>query len=124
MREKGCSTYIRFSQALSILEKIQEHKETSFSSIVSQRDPYGLNYYENKTERMFKPKHFTSFVGAVKIYYYGWQTKGIGYVERDKITSKLDTLDKYKIFISKANGAASKQIPYSVISEPFIAFPN
>lgn len=124
LREEGCSTYIRFSQAISILKKVRRKRELSFSSIVSQRDPYGLNYYEGKTERMFKPKYFSEFNNSVKVYYFGWQNNGIGYVDRNKITTRIETLDNYKIFISKANGAASKQIPYSVISKPFIGYPN
>jgi len=124
LKEEGCSTYIRYSEAISILEKVRAFKEESFSEIVSQRDPFGLNYFENGTERMFKPTKFEAFNNSVKVYYFGWSKKGLGYVERSKITTRLEQVDKYKIFISKANGAASKQAPYAVISQPFIAAPN
>ena len=124
LKEEGCSTYIRYSQAISILDKVKAFGEESFSTIVSQRDPFGLNYYEGKTERMFKPTEFNPFENSVKVYYFGWQSKGIGYVDPNKITTRKDTVGKYKILISKANGAASKQAPYAVISQPFIASPN
>lgn len=124
LREDGCNTYIRYSQAISILNKVRAFGEESFSNIVSQRDPFGLNYFEGHTERMFKPSRFEYFEGAVKVYYFGWQSKGIGYVEPSKITTRKDVVGKYKVMISKANGAASKQAPYAVISQPFIARPN
>ena len=124
LKEDGCSTFIRFSEAISILHKIKDRKEPSFSEIVSQRDPFGLNYYENGTERMFKPTEFKPFKNSIKIYYFGWQKNGIGYVERSKVETRKEYIDKYKIFISKANGAASKQAPYAVISQPFVSGPG
>ncbi len=124
LREDGCSTFIRFSEAISILNKVNNLNEIKFSTIVSPRDPFGLNYFEGKTERMFKPTIFKKENGLVGVYYFGYKAKGMGYVEKNKITTKQDVVDKYKVLISKANGAASKQAPYSVISAPFIAGPN
>ena len=123
LKEDGCSTYIRYSQALSILKKVKDHGETNFSDIVSQRDPFGLNYYDGKTEHMFKPTRFTPFPNSIKLYYFGWQSSGVGYIEPKKITMRKDAINKYKVLISKANGAASKQAPYAVISQPFVAAP-
>lgn len=124
LKEEGCSTYIRHSEAISILEKVNRLNEPKFSDIVSPRDPFGLNYFEGKTERMFKPTIFKKSDGLVGVYYFGYRNTGLGYVERKKITTKIDVVDKYKVFISKANGAASKQAPYAVISTPFIGYPN
>lgn len=124
LKEEGCSTYIRHSEAISILEKVNRLNEPKFSDIVSPRDPFGLNYFEGKTERMFKPTIFKKSDGLVGVYYFGYRNTGLGYVERKKITTKIDVVDKYKVFISKANGAASKQALYAVISTPFIGYPN
>ena len=124
LQEKGVTTFIRVQEALSILHKVKAVNEISFSSIVSPRDPFGLNYYENGSERMFKLFTKTKNVNDCEIYYNGWQREGICYTSRQKVTTRASAIDKYKVFISKANGAASNKIPYSVISKPFIGYPN
>ena len=122
--EEGLTSFIRFSEALSILKKVKKYQEPSFSDIVSPRDPFGLNYYENGSERMFKLFHKERQEGDCEIYYNGWQREGICFANRSKVTTRLDAIDLYKVFISKANGAASNKIPYSVLSKPFIGKPN
>lgn len=122
--EEGLTSFIRFSEALSILKKVKKYQEPSFSDIVSPRDPFGLNYYENGSERMFKLFHKERQEGDCEIYYNGWQREGICFANRSKVTTRLDAVDLYKVFISKANGAASNKIPYSVLSKPFIGKPN
>lgn len=124
LREEGLDTFIRFQEALSILDKVKKYNETSFSSIVSPRDPFGLNYYENGSERMFKLFTKEKHIGDCEIYYNGWQREGICYTSRSKVTERAQAIDKYKVFISKANGAASNKIPYGVISKPFVGEPN
>ena len=124
MVEPGFNTFIRFDEALSILFKIKNYREPSFSSLVSPRDPFGLNYYENGSERMFKIFSNESSVNNYKIYYFGWQRDGIRYADKKYVKTNKEAIEKYKILISKANGAASAKIPYSVISEPFIAEPG
>ena len=43
MKEEGLESFIRDHEAISILKKVRAKKEKSFSDIVSQRDPFGLN---------------------------------------------------------------------------------
>ncbi len=122
--EKGLETFIRFPQALSILDKIRSKKEKSFSTIVSQRDPFGLNYYENGKEKMFKLFNSTKKEWYCEIYSFGWQKTGIQYADKKYVTTAKDAINKYKVFISKANGAASSKAPYAVLSKPIIGKPN
>ena len=124
LKEDGVSTFIRFNDGVNILNKVKSFKENTFDSIVSPRDPFGLNYYENGSERMFKLFEYENGKNKLPIYYNGWQKKGIAYADKKYLQSRFDAVDKYKIFISKANGAASSKIPYSVISKPFIGDKN
>ena len=121
---EDADTFIRFHEALSILKKIRAFHEKSFSSIVSQRDPFGLNYYENGKECMFKifDKNRTS--SKVQIYSFGWKEDSPDYAEKKFVTTNHDAVEKYKVFISKANGAASAKAPYAVLSKPFVGNPN
>lgn len=52
--EDGLDTFVRNNEALSILKKVQSLGERTFDDIVSQRDPFGLNYFEDKKEIMFR----------------------------------------------------------------------
>lgn len=122
--EPGFSTYIRFNEALSILKKVKKLGEDSFDKLVSPRDPFGLNYYENGSERMFKKFSPVKGNNDCEIYYFGWQRTGIQYANKSYITTRKDSVHKYKVFISKANGAASNKIPYTVLSKPFVAKPG
>lgn len=122
--EEGLSTFVRFNEAISILEKVRGLHEHSFSEIVSQRDPFGLNYFEDGHEKMFKLIRKTPSKDDCKIYSFGWQREGISYTDRKYVSTNKDAMDMYKIFISKANGAASSKIPYSVLSQPFVASPG
>ena len=122
--QKNMTTFIRQNEAISIIKKVQSKKELAFSEIVSQRDPFGLNYFEDGHENMFKlfcPKNTRN---SSIIYSFNWQKEGVKYAERKYITTNINALDKWKVFISKANGAASSKAPYSVLSKPFVAEPN
>ncbi len=122
--EPGLNTFVRFNEALSILRKATSTEFLSFSDIVSQRDPFGLNYYEDGKEKMFKLFSKEKKPGDQIIYSFGWQKDGISYANEKYVQTRKDAVNKYKVFISKANGAASVKAPYSVLSKPFVAEPG
>ena len=121
--EKGLDTFIRQNEAVGILKKVLAHKEKSFEQLVSPRDPYGLNYYENGVEKMFKIMSKTPSGNSVGIYYFGWLKDGIQYTDRKYITTNFSSVDKYKVMISKAYGERG-DYPYFVIGKPFVAKPG
>ena len=91
--EKGCDVFIRHNKAISILRKVQNKKEKSFTTIVSSRKPFGLatNFsdFSDKKE-----------VNTIKIYANQKQ----GYVRKDLITDNSQLLKAYKLFIPEAIG--------------------
>ena len=121
--EKGLNTFIRENEAVSILKKAWKDKTDSFESIVSPRDPFGLNYYENGREIMFKKIEDKPFENSIKIYYYGWLKDGLKYADKEYVTTYNHVVDKYKVMISKAYGERGAY-PYFIIGKPFIAEPG
>ena len=121
--EKGLNTFIRENDAVSILKKAWKDKVDSFDTIVSPRDPFGLNYYENGREIMFKRIEEKPFTNSIKIYYYGWLKDGLKYADRKYVTTYNHVVDKYKVMVSKAYGERGAY-PYFIIGKPFIAGPG
>ncbi len=120
LREENFNVFIRCSQSFSILQKVMDKKENSFSTIVSPRDPFGLNYIdESGKERVFKEFEKDKKKTNTPIYVQGWKKSGIPHVSLNKITTRFEYISKYKIFISKAYGW-NGNLPCQVINQPFI----
>lgn len=105
---EGDDTFIRFNQAVSILQKVRKFKEPLFFESISTRKPFGL---DTKPDISYEPSS-----DRVKIYAYPKN----GYIEREKITVNSDLIDKMKVCISYAYGERGN-FPYFVIGKPFIA---
>ena len=109
--EDGLDTFIRYNQAISILEKVSSFKEESFIKYVSSQKPFGLRTYAKGKNEYFP--------NSVKLY----GSTGTTYISQDEITSNLDWLDKYKVYISRAYGERISK-SYWVIGKPFLGEPN
>lgn len=100
---------VRYNDAVSIIHKVQEKNEKLFSSIVSPLMPYGLSTnYRGDAVR----KNNTE----LKLY----ASDGVTYVPRSAITKGLDTVDSYKVLMSKTSaehaGEPGKDGRYRVIT--------
>lgn len=109
--EKNAESFVRFNESIAILRKIQAFKESSFSSIVSTRKPFGLEandaiYEQNSNNRYF-------------VYAYPKS----GFVDKNCIRCNFEKVNKYKVLISKAYGERG-EFPYWVLGKPFIGEPN
>ena len=109
--EKGCTTFIRYNEAISILHKVQKFGEEPFSKQVSSQKPFGF--------RTFVKGEKEPFNGAVKLY----ANKEEGYVCRNEITQNTEWIDQYKIYISRAYGAG-EDFPHQILNKPFLGNPN
>lgn len=91
--EKGCDVFIRHNKAISILRKVQKKKEKSFSSIVSFRNPFGIQSNFNDFLKEKTPN-------SIKIYANQKQ----GYIDKKNISKSLKLIYQYKIIVPKAIG--------------------
>ena len=109
---------------MEIIKKVQAHKEIFLNSIVFSRNPYGYSstahVYEDKKE------------GYIAIM----TSKGDFYVPIKGVKSNNDTIDKWKVIISKASAEHAGQVdrdgrrkiiaraeilpPYSICSESYL----
>lgn len=122
--ENDLEVFIRENKAVSIINKVIDFGEKSFENLVTAADPFGLNYKDGNTIKMFK-NYYKQKKNAddIGIYYYGWLKDGIAYTESKNITNNYEAVDKYKVLISKAYGERG-DYPYFIIGKPFLAPPK
>lgn len=78
-------TFIRYSEALSIIEKVRKQKSIFYNERVSSQKPFGLRTYVKPTE-----------TGDILLRYGG----GIGKFKRSEVLSAHNWIDKYKVIMS------------------------
>lgn len=110
--EEGFETFIRYNEAVSIVQKVSKHSEESFSKLVSPRRPFGFS-----TD--FKDFKKSPSINSVTIY----ANNKIGHVKKELIERNLTWINKWKIFISKAYGAG-EEYPHQILNKPFIVGTN
>lgn len=121
--EKGADTFIRYNDAISILKKIQNLKEKSFSNIISANDPFGFDVRVENSYKRVKPKFKKeAFKDSVRFYYNGWQREGLGYIENTSIGKNPDWIKDYKVYITKAYGAG-ESFPHQILNTPILGEP-
>ena len=101
--------FVRYNEAISIIEKVQARNEKSVVDLISFRNPFGLPTNERGWE--------TGGSGYVKLY----SSKGVGYIKRGEVPQGIDNIDKYKIMISRVTsehaGEPDKDGSYKVIAK-------
>ncbi len=109
--EYGSDTFVRFNEAMSIVEKVKKFNEESFETLVSSRKPFGL-----ATKLKLKPK---ATKDDIEIYAYPTN----GFIPRSEIQVNEEWIDKYKVLMGKAYGERGS-FPYWVLGKPKIAAPG
>ena len=104
--EKGCDTFIRFNESVSILTKVHKEDFVSIENIISARKPFGD----------ITPD--TSIGRGVLVYAYPKN----GHISRSLIRQNNKWVDKYKVYIAKAYGERGA-FPYLVVGKPFLGEP-
>lgn len=102
-------SFIRFNEAINIIEKINASDGKSFSHYISSRKPFGLN-------TSIKAVSKEECKEPVFIYAY----PNNGYIDLSKIKCNKELINKFKVCISYAYGERGN-FPYFVIGKPFIA---
>lgn len=103
------------NNAIHIINKVLDKQETSLSSMVSRRRPFGLS-------SDFKGSSETTEVSNIKVICSSGRTE---YTSLDTITSGKQMINKWKVCVSKvsAEGGTFRGDVYNVLSKPFILKP-
>lgn len=108
--------FVRYNEAISIIEKVQAKKEKSVVDMISSRNPFGLPTNERGWE--------TGGTGYLRLY----SSKGVGYVKRAEVNQGTEYVDQYKIMISRVTsehaGEPDKDGAYKVIAKIQILKPG
>ena len=112
--------FIRESRALPILEKVMKKRETSFSEIVTMRDPFGPALSSNFTGYRKGDNHEA---GDLKLYMNESSIRTTKWVSPDKVTKNHSLIKVWKIFVPKAYGAG-ESIPHQIIGRNILGGPN
>lgn len=107
----GADTFIRYNEAISIVEKVRSFREPSMTEMVSSRKPFGLPTTYQATGKAVKD--------GIKLF----QNGGYGYVPRSEITHNARIIDKYKVFIPPL-GSGSDSFPHPILGRPFLGEPG
>ena len=116
--EEGTDVFIRYNEMISIVRKVSAFHENSFSSIVSPRNPYAFKSDFVESKNAVKTCKMLGVESGKRIYKN---------VSLDSLGRGHDELQKYKIFISKADGAAGQigyPIPARIIGKAEICEPD
>lgn len=104
--------FIRYNEALSILQKVRKFKEKTMDSLVSRRIPFGLpTYFHGEKEK----------TSLSKICLY--ENRGVTYTDRSVVRKREDDIDKHKVYIPRSSDG-SDFIPHVVLGIPFYGEPG
>ena len=112
---KPFENFIRFNQAISIVEKVIKNDFKSLMDIVSSRKPFGFD--TSKKGRQ------SPFPNSVKLYTNKNTSSGVEYVDVKEVSCFENLVNTHKVFISRAYGERD-EFPYRVIGTPFYGEPN
>jgi len=104
--------FIRFNEAVPILEKVRAKGGNSMDQQVSSRKPFA--FPTNFSGYEAKP-----FPSAIQIY----ANKNIGWLKRDLVKQNIDWIDKHKVLVSAAYGAGNAY-PHQILNTPLLAGPG
>ncbi len=108
-------TFIRRNAALSIINKVREHKETTMSTTVSGQTPFGfITTFRGKEQ---------PFANAIKLY---GSNSIITYVSEDEVVRNKQWINKYKVIFTKAapgGGSSDKNGQYLLLSSSQVITP-
>lgn len=110
LKTEGCDSFVRYPICVSILEKVRNFNEQSFSGLVSVREPYGLKSDFFKHPQKYGVEHLSKdpIKDGIKIYGLENLKRVERYVPNSyKVKRREETLNSYKIFIPNAYGCGA-----------------
>jgi site-specific DNA-methyltransferase (adenine-specific) len=104
--------FIRYNEALPILEKVRSSTKETMESMVSSRKPFGFatNFKEFEDEK---------FKDSISIY----TNSGKKFIKKSQIIQKSEWIDKWKVLTPMAS-PGSGDYPNMILGPSFVAEPN
>lgn len=101
--------FVRYNEAISIIEKVHCKKEKAICDIVSGVSPFGIETKVRGIDKKDSAHNITLYSSV-----------GLSYLSRSDITKGIEWLDKYKVLISQTSaehaGEPSKDGTFRVVS--------
>lgn len=120
--ENNIDIIISLNSMVSIINKVRSHSGfVSFMTITKGRNAFNVVGNKKTLHEISTNKNFQGAVSLFCAY------EEIRYINRDYITKNIDLIDKWKVFISKANGGAGTLSPnnsVAILGKPYIGIPN
>lgn len=125
LKWKDLDIFIRYSYAISVVEKVEKTNDMSFMNYISVRKPFGLD------GKFIKTSEYHSSEDGIEnpIKCYG-KAKSVGYIEENIIKSHKEWIYKWKVLTAYANNIGTElnddnlnsfvAEPKSVCTETFI----
>ncbi len=113
--EEGLDIIVSSSENYAMVQKLQDSKFVSLTTITKGRDAFGITGKN--------ANNISSDSAFENAYELRCAHEEIRYVSKDKITKNIDLADKWKIFISKGNGGAGTLgdgKPVAILGKPYI----
>ena len=117
--EEGNDTFIRYNQAISIIEKVYDYRNNSFSNLVSSQTPFGLVTSYKGEERKTSLSDLILYKSGHEAAHRGQKA----YVPLNKITRGSDYINKHKVYLGEASSSVGA-FPHAILTKPFYGEPG
>lgn len=109
----GSLTFIRYNEAMTILQKVQALTDKTLNCQVSAAKAFGFRSFFKDFEDV------PSVDNNIQIFARG----KTGYLPRSSISNNMEWVDKHKVIISESYGAG-EDFPHQIINIPLYAAPH
>jgi site-specific DNA-methyltransferase (adenine-specific) len=106
--------FVRDVRAISILRKVLKVNEPSVNTILARDKEFGLT-------SNFDEFHENSGPEDLPLHYIRKGKRGVGYVNRGKVTKSGHLIDTWKVLLPKAGSDGGQRIPDMVLGKSLIA---
>jgi site-specific DNA-methyltransferase (adenine-specific) len=110
--EKNIDIFIRYNEAVPIINKVKLSNEHTMNEVVSAQKPFALS-----TTYVGRPNNKEGDITVVG------RNKTESYISKGEVTANKDLIDKWKVFISAAYGERTMN-NFHVLGKPFIGKPG